>query len=73
VYALVFVANQQLRKHDAPLRVHGAVGDPVLVAQGGRAVNDEAAGAGLPGGSGGHLDSIVACVYGWQSDCKRVV
>lgn len=73
VYALVLVADQQLGKHDAPLRVHGAVGDPVLVAQGAGAVDNEAADARIPRGRGRHLDRVVACSRGPQQGWQRWV
>jgi hypothetical protein len=59
--AMLGAADDGLRKHHTPLRVHSAVGDPVLVAEGGGAVDVKGAGAGLPGGSRLHLHCVVAC------------
>jgi len=59
--ALILPLHDKLCKHYAPLCVHCAVGDPVLVRQRGRAVDDELPAAGVPRGCCLHFNRIVAC------------
>ena len=60
VHPLVPPAHQRACKHDAPLRVHRRVGDPILLGQRGGGVHVPRARGVAVGGGRRHFDRVVA-------------
>jgi hypothetical protein len=60
VDAVLRCADAQVRKDDRPLRVQAAVGDPELLAEDGRRVDDPLVARHVQRGGGLHLNRVVA-------------
>ena len=73
VDALVPATNKQLSHDHDVLGVHGTVGDPVLLGEGVRRVDDELLGVGVVRGSGLHLHGVVAIAKLCQSKTTNII
>lgn len=60
VRAVAVAVHDELRKHDGPLRVDGAIGDPVLLRHRGRRVDLPLVGPLVKHRGGLHLHRVVA-------------
>lgn len=58
--AFLLAMDDGLGKYHSIVGMHGPIGDPVLLGQSGRRVDDELTGQLVPGGGGLHFDGIVA-------------